>query len=55
MMRARPTIALAGVDYAQDGTVIAGNMRLRAALALAEDEDDGFLAEFPDGRCRRSS
>jgi hypothetical protein len=33
MLRARPIIALAGVDYAHDGTVVGGNMRLRAAAA----------------------
>lgn len=49
MMRARPTIALAGVDYAEDGTVLAGNMRLRAAQDLSEAGDEGFASEFPDG------
>lgn len=50
MMRARPTIALTGVDYAPDGTTIAGNMRLRAALQLVEEADPAFMAEFPDGQ-----
>lgn len=50
MMRARPTIALAGVDYAEDGTTIAGNMRLRAAQELVAEGDEAFLAEFPGGQ-----
>lgn len=50
MMRARPTIALTGVEFAPDGTTIAGNMRLRAALELVEEGDPAFIAEFPDGQ-----
>jgi DNA modification methylase len=33
-LRARPLIALRGVGYAADGTVVAGNQRLRAAVEL---------------------
>lgn len=50
MMRARPIIALAGVDFAKDGTVVGGNMRQRAARELVEEKDESFLAEFPGGK-----
>lgn len=50
MMRARPIIALAGVKFAKDGTVVGGNMRQRAAAELVAADDAGFLAEFPGGR-----
>lgn len=50
MLRARPIIALAGVDYAGDGTVVGGNMRQRAARELVDEGSESFLAEFPKGR-----
>lgn len=50
MLRARPIIALAGVKYAHDGTVVGGNMRQRAAAQLVDEKDARFLAEFPRGR-----
>lgn len=50
MLRARPIIALAGVDFAHDGVVVGGNMRQRAARALVAAKDEAFLAEFPRGR-----
>lgn len=37
MFAARPLIALVGVGYAPDGTIIAGNMRYRAAQQLEWD------------------
>jgi ParB-like chromosome segregation protein Spo0J len=50
MLRARPVIALAGVDYADDGTVVGGNMRQRAAAELVAEKSAAFLAEYPKGR-----
>lgn len=50
MLRARPIIALAGVTYAHDGTIVGGNMRQRAAAQLVAAGSEQFLSEFPKGR-----
>lgn len=52
LLEARPIIATRGCDWTEDGTVLAGNMRLRAAVELGWETVPTVYVTLPQSKAR---